>query len=965
MVVRFQSSMGRSLKRVDSDDLNVKGLVLATVSKINYKYQSVEVKVNNLTLGSRIGDDGSLAVPYPKSFIGRTPEGSVFGTKPLITEGSVVLIGFLNDDINSPIILSVYGDNEQNKMINTNPLDGGKFDTDSVYKYSSALYEILPSLNYKYDDGEGTSIKTFNGKSFFSMTSGEEEKPQATDFYTGTEYQDLFTSYYGNKTLIEPRIQKAPNMLFKHQGVFYDDGTPDNHITTLFISERGDIRASVLNTETQKRTTQEMSSDGSYRVIKQDDDLMLDEAQVWIEYGISEDNKFYIKNDKHKFEFTDEGIYIDDKPMLENLGDSIEDAMKNLQDVQEQLEDINYLLEGVGKDNLEELIKSTKESIEASNQATKDVQTLRTDISAVSSRTEGIITQFQDFRDRTFRDFYDEVNEYLSGERGSIESIVNTDLPAIRNTEQKYRQTTFRDIKIHADLPFKFKDYDSTVATDKVTYYFPQGIAIHNGQTYIIHSAPESGTKRLIVVYDEFYKHVNMFYAGTTGGEGLHVETEGTKTFLYARTSNNNIGKFDVTNPRSIVEKSTLQPVEEYNINAYMNFFRTESGWGVEYNNQTKGVFLQRDTVVFFNKDFSKKTGYLWINPANSTLWSSNLLGSVTNHSAKKQGMTLINNTIVQTLGGNWNPTRDTEIHTYHLQGVQEISPSGDIMNDYTYHPYELRDYLTKQGKTVDMLEHEGAFSYNNRLFSVIVYKSRTKVDADKQGVLIVEYKPKEKEYTFNKTGEPFLAPTANYNPYKTNIDGKFYNEYTGEEITSIKDLIRYMVATYQSNIVFYSSKVSLKGYDDVEIPTGLRVELENLNNYTFHLLYRGNVTEEFYIINYTASTDSFNITAQDSDNKYDKLDLSTIKTKLTGYVTNATNTPTSAKHGYIDSRRYGSNSKLFFSPYNSYETYMNLNLGGVWQGWEKTGSNTDSINPVVVSKEEPAEAVIWFEVTD
>ena len=899
MVVRFQSSMGRSLKRVDSDDLNVKGLVLATVSKINYQYQSVEVKVNNLTLGRHIGDDGSLAVPYPKSFIGRTPEGSVFGTKPLITEGSVVLIGFLNDDINSPIILNVYGDNEQNKMINTNPLEGGKFDTDDIYKYSSAIYEILPSLNYKYNDGEGTSIKTFNGKSFFSMTSGEEEKPQATDFYTGTEYQDLFTSYYGNKTLIEPRIQKAPNMLFKHQGVFYDDGTPDNHITTLFISERGDIRASVLNTETQKRTTQEMSSDGSYRVIKQDDDLMLDEAQVWIEYGISEDNKFYIKNDKHKFEFTDEGIYIDEKPMLENLGDSIEESMKNLQEIQKELEDINYLLEGVGKDNLEELIASTKESIEASNQATRDVQTLSTNISSVSSRTEGIITQFQEFRDRTFKDFYDEVNEYLTGKQGSIESIVNEDLPAIRNIEQKYRHTTFRDIKIHADLPFKFKDYDSLVTTDKVTYYFPQGIAINNGQTYIIHSAPESGTKRLIVIYDEFYKHVNMFYAGTTGGEGLHVETEGTKTFLYARTSNNNIGKFDVTNPRNIEEKSTLQPVEEYNINAYMNFFRTESGWGVEYNNQTKGAFLQRDTVVFFNKDFSKKTGYLWINPSNSTLWSDDLLNGITNNSAKKQGMTLVNNTIMQTLGGNWNPSRDTKIHTYHLQGVQEISPSGDIMNDYTYHPHELRDYLNSIGKKADIIEHEGAFSYNNRLFSIIVYAGSTSSQANRQGVLIVEYKPKNKDYTFNKIGEPFLAPTANYNPYKTNIDNKLINEYNGEEINSVEDLILYMKDTYQDNIVFYSSKIIIKDFGGVDFPSGCRVEVENMNNSTYYVKVKGLSYDYFYQISYNRSTG-----------------------KMTKY-----------------------------SPKYEYATKDDI----------KNSNNTG----IVVSKEEPEEAMIWFEVTD
>ncbi len=453
MVVRFQSSMGRSLKRVDSDDLNVKGLVLATISKINYQYQSVEVKVNNLTLGRHIGDDGSLSVPYPKSFIGRTPEGSVFGTKPLITEGSVVLIGFLNDDINNPIILNVYGTNEQNKMINTNPLEGGIFSTDDIYKYSSAIYEILPSLNYKYEDGEGTSIKTFNGKSFFSMTSGEEEKPQASDFYTGTEYQDLFTSYYGNKTLIEPRIQKAPNMLFKHQGVFYDDGTPDNHITTLFLSERGDIRTSVLNTETQQRTTQEMSSDGSYRVIKQDDDLMLDEAQVWIEYGISEDNKFYIKNDKHKFEFTDDGIYIDEKPMLENLGDSIGESMKNLEEVQKELEDINYLLEGVGKDNLKELIASTKESIEASNQATKDVQTLGTNISSVSSRTEGIIKQFQEFRDKTFKDFYDDVSPVMNEVNQNFPSMktdvnnLKTKFNNLENTEIPSINTKIEDVK--------------------------------------------------------------------------------------------------------------------------------------------------------------------------------------------------------------------------------------------------------------------------------------------------------------------------------------------------------------------------------------------------------------------------------------------------------------------------------------------------------------------------------------
>ncbi|MCP6269718.1 hypothetical protein NL475_27005, partial [Klebsiella pneumoniae] len=79
----------------------------------------------------------------------------------------------------------------------------------------------------------------------------------------------------------------------------------------------GDVRASVLDKSTQKRTTQEMSHDGSYRVIKQDDDLLLDSAQVWVEFGINDNNVFYIKNPKHMFEFNDKGIYLDDKPILD------------------------------------------------------------------------------------------------------------------------------------------------------------------------------------------------------------------------------------------------------------------------------------------------------------------------------------------------------------------------------------------------------------------------------------------------------------------------------------------------------------------------------------------------------------------------------------------------------------------------------------------------------------------------
>ena len=48
-----------------------------------------------------------------------------------------------------------------------------------------------------------------------------------------------------------------------------------------------------MNTETQERTTQEMDENGNYRVIYQGDELLLDEAQVWVEYGINKDTKSF------------------------------------------------------------------------------------------------------------------------------------------------------------------------------------------------------------------------------------------------------------------------------------------------------------------------------------------------------------------------------------------------------------------------------------------------------------------------------------------------------------------------------------------------------------------------------------------------------------------------------------------------------------------------------------------------
>ena len=150
------------------------------------------------------------------------------------------------------------------------------------------------------------------------------------------------------------------------------------------------------------------------------------------------------------------------------------------------------------------------------------------------------------------------------------------------------------------------------------------------------------------------------------------------------------------------------------------------------------------------------------------------------------------------------------------------------------------------------MIEHEGAFAYNNRLFSLVVYTNRAYDESTKQGILLVEYKPKEKEYTFSQKGIPFIAPTANYNPYKPNIDNKLVNEYTGEDIEDLQTLAKYMIDTFQDKVIIYTSKITgFKDFNGNTYPTGRKIVVENLNNGTFHIRDVGLHDESFAVLSY------------------------------------------------------------------------------------------------------------------
>lgn len=496
-------------------------------------------------------------------------------------------------------------------------------------------------------------------------------------------------------------------------------------------------------------------------------------------------------------------------------------------------------------------------------------------------------------------------------------------------------QKNYKDIKIIADIPLKFEGYDELTVSNNVTYYYPQGLALDDDYYYILYDTPEL-VSRLLIIYDKDFEGIAKYYVGDHGGENIHVQWENGTRYLYAKKDTDTLGKYDITNIRKTEKVEEILPEKEFKVSLYTNFFKTRDGWGLEARNLSKGVKTQRDTLCFYNNDFSKMTGYLWINPSNSTLWSNQLIGSITNHSAKKQGMAIIGNDVFQSVGGNWNPMRDTETHNYHLQGIQRLGANGNVVADYTYHPRELFEYLKSLGKNPDVIEHESLFVHNEKVYCMIVYSLVKNEQSSDRGLLIVEYGSEDKEYTFTKKGNVFTTPTSNYNPYKPNIDGYLYNEYTGEKISDIKSLTKYLTDTCQSKVILYTSNVKINDYYGNLYPSNIKITLENLNNYTYFLNCENNGVSEKYIIT-RDNNDNFNLVSLNKDKRYDGFDLLDVSRSMSGYSINTKNTPDNVSlSGWFNFNIESTYKKVTYQPYNSYDIYINIYVNSTWQGWKK-----------------------------
>ncbi|WP_419744410.1 BppU family phage baseplate upper protein [Staphylococcus sp. LKG3-1] len=514
------------------------------------------------------------------------------------------------------------------------------------------------------------------------------------------------------------------------------------------------------------------------------------------------------------------------------------------------------------------------------------------------------------------------------GEKGDTGERGPQGFKGEKGTEGKNStQVNYRDVKIIADIPLQFEGYQEELAINNTTWYYPQGLALDDEYYFVSYGTPSNNAKTILVIYDRSFNTICKYYLGNQYTESLHVEKKNGLRYLYCQVKSGYISKFDISN---IVKTQTTKPIgtpiSEYNVGLLYRFTKTNSGWVVEQNNQSKGVYNQQDTLFIYDEEFQNSKGLIRTFP--------NAAEDLEKVSFKKQSLVFNLGSIKYIVGGLYRKGDGT--YPYFSQGVIEIGPDGQIANDYTYSPDELMNKLESLNKTYDRIEHEGSYIYNNELYSSVAYRDSSSVDSKQNGLLIVKYGDSDKDFTM-KDNFVNNIPNTLYNPYKTNINSSLINEFTGEEIKDFKTLIKYMAKSYIPKIVFYSSRVSMKDLDDNNLPGSRRIEVENMNNYTFFIRYAGVNVDDFYLISYDKNKDTFSTAKTGREERKPSFDLLSIDYATHFYVYNAINSPEGASsNGFVKVKTDNNVRRMIYEPENSWDSYVNIYYSGSWKGWKK-----------------------------
>ena len=395
---RFQAGLGSEHKRLYKEGQQINTLLLAQVIQVNYKYNTVDLLAlqHKEVFQNSYANEGRFSARLPMEFGGRNLAGQPYGQVNPIAVGTVVLVGFINSDKDMPIVISVYNNNDVNKQLSRTRFANADPTDMTLAGEMYQKFSLYPSLTYDSIDGDGNRIVTFSGKSFIAFDTKDMRNSPMTDASYGSRYEDLGTSYYNDGELIEPMKGRAPNVLFKHQGILDDDNKPDTHNFMIHINPDGTYRTSMMDTEQDWRTMFEMTPEGKIRLRRQGDTVRLNDGFEIGELGINEEGIVYLRNGDMDLEVREDGIYSQGKLITESI---------NLDDIYEKLANVTF---EINKTNESLQILTEKSELQDGK-----IVNLETEITIVAGKVESKVsaTEVQDMIDSSIVDMAEAIKQ--------------------------------------------------------------------------------------------------------------------------------------------------------------------------------------------------------------------------------------------------------------------------------------------------------------------------------------------------------------------------------------------------------------------------------------------------------------------------------------------------------------------------------------------------------------------------
>ena len=178
------------------------------------------------------------------------------------------------------------------------------------------------------------------------------------------------------------------------------------------------------------------------------------------------------------------------------------------------------------------------------------------------------------------------------------------------------------------------------------------------------------------------------------------------------------------------------------------------------------------------------------------------------------------------------------------------------------------------------------------------------------------------------------IIVSRNTDPYMPPINGKLVNDYKGTEINSMQELVKYMFHSNRTEVLFYSSDVTIDDENGVALPGGITVRVTSAKIGIYWIDYMQNRQSNRVLLTYVDGTNKFTVYNQNAEPAKSGINLDTYLETGNFYVTNSTNGPGGSAHGFVEAHHTGSNGQQIFRPYNSATRSFRYYTGGTWSAW-------------------------------